>query len=454
MRGQELKTQYLKNVPLSNLVLWDRNPRYIPPEAFERLKNKIEELGVFKPLLAIHAEDTQYAVIGGNQRLKAYRELGFSAADIILFPDLTDKKIITKIALADNQSDGITDLKKLQILLDDFDISVADLEDYSVSGDSISISAALDDIIVSSDAEIHAKLTEKFLVPPFSVLDTRAGYWQERKQLWRKLGIKSEVGRSDNLQKVSPLPDFAKGIGFNHLAPDTSIFDPVLCEVVYSWFTKAGMRVLDPFAGGSVRGVVANFLDRKYTGIELRKEQVEANLKNTRDICTDDFPQWIVGDSDKELDKLQNNSFDFLFSCPPYADLEVYSDDPADLSNMPYPQFLKTYRSIIAKSCAKLKDNSFAVFVVGEVRGKDGNYYNFVADTIQAFKDAGLKYYNEIILLNVVGTGSIRAPKQFNASRKVAKCHQNVLVFLKGDAKEAAKNLGTVEVMEMDGEIL
>jgi hypothetical protein len=32
-------------------------------------------------------------------------------------------------------------------------------------------------------------------VPPFSVLDARQGYWQERKRAWLSLGIQSEVGR-------------------------------------------------------------------------------------------------------------------------------------------------------------------------------------------------------------------------------------------------------------------
>lgn len=41
---------------------------------------------------------------------------------------------------------------------------------------------------------------------------------------------------------------------------DTSIFDPVLCELVYRWFSPESGTVLDPFAGGSVRGIVASKL--------------------------------------------------------------------------------------------------------------------------------------------------------------------------------------------------
>lgn len=100
---------------------------------------------------------------------------------------------------------------------------------------------------------------------------------------------------------------------------------------------------------------------------------------------------------------------------------------------MPYPKFLEVYRKIIEETCKCLHENRFAVWVVSEVRGKDGEYYNLVADTIKAFKDAGLKYYNEMILVNQVSSLAIRVTAQFQKSRKIGRVHQNVLVFFKGD---------------------
>jgi hypothetical protein len=41
----------------------------------------------------------------------------------------------------------------------------------------------------------RATLAERFIVPPFSVLDARQGYWQDRKRAWIALGIQSELGR-------------------------------------------------------------------------------------------------------------------------------------------------------------------------------------------------------------------------------------------------------------------
>lgn len=226
-----------------------------------------------------------------------------------------------------------------------------------------------------------------------------------------------------------------------------SIFDPVLCELAYRWFCPAGGIILDPFAGGSVRGIVASILGRDYLGIDLREEQIQANIEQAKKICKGTLPKWIVGDS-RDVMTLAAGQYDFIFSCPPYADLEVYSDNPKDLSTLEYSQFLKDYKSIIQNCCVFLKENRFACFVVGEVRGKtkEGFYYNFVGDTIKAFEEAGLKYYNEMILVTAVGSLPIRAGRVFNASRKIGKTHQNVLVFCKGDPIKAAKDCGQIEV--------
>lgn len=229
----------------------------------------------------------------------------------------------------------------------------------------------------------------------------------------------------------------------------TSIFDPVLTELAYTWFTAPGAHVLDPFAGGSVRGIVAAYLGRQYTGVDLRAEQIAANHEQAQRIVPDNMPTWIAGDSNTDLPA---GPFDFVFSCPPYADLEVYSDDPADISTMAYPEFLEVYRSIIAQAIERLHDNRFACFVVGDIRDKKGHYRNFVSDTIAAFQDAGAMLYNEAILVTAVGSLPIRVGKQFESGRKLGKTHQNVLIFIKGDSRKATQWCGPVEVADMAGE--
>jgi hypothetical protein len=137
---------------------------------------------------------------------------------------------------------------------------------------------------------------------------------------------------------------------------------------------------------------------------------------------------------------------DLVMSCPPYYDLEKYSDDPRDLSAMPWDAFLAAYRQIIALSVAKLRPDRFACFVVGDVRDKAGNYRNLPGETINAFRDAGMHLYNSAVLVTPVGSLPIRINAQFVGSRKLGTTHQSVLVFVKGSAKLAAQACGDVRM--------
>ena len=259
-------------------------------------------------------------------------------------------------------------------------------------------------------------------------MDTKSGNWQKRKKLWVSKGIKSEVGRDNKQVNSIRLETNGDDITKN---PYQSIFDPALCEVLYHWFCEDGGKILDPFAGGSVRGIVANYLGYKYSGIDIREEQVESNREQALNILSiNNQPQWYVGDSNEILDSNWNYEFNFVFSCPPYADLEVYSDLQGDISNKPYDEFLRLYESIIKKSCKLLKSGGYACFVVGEVRDKKGNYIGFVPDTIKAFQNCGMKFYNEAILLNAIASASMRANGNMK-TQKLVKIHQNVLVFRK-----------------------
>ena len=170
---------------------------------------------------------------------------------------------------------------------------------------------------------------------------------------------------------------------------------------------------------------------RKYIGIDLSQRQIDANQINADKfgVC----PAWFCDDSRNADRYIPDGSADLVFSCPPYHNLEKYSNHPLDLSNMNYADFLAAYREILSISCRKLKENRFAVFVVGDIRDSKGAYRDFVSQTKRIFQDCGLCLYNDIVLLNVHGTAPMRAGLHFGTRRKTVKVHQNVLVFYKGD---------------------
>jgi len=273
-------------------------------------------------------------------------------------------------------------------------------------------------------------LRDKYIEPPFTRLDAVGGSWQKRKKMWLQRGLKSEIGRKAELCLAQGLNKYDPRQSYT----GTSVFDPVLCELMYRWFLPDNGTILDPFAGGSVRGIVANYLGYNYTGIELRQEQVDSNREQALDILPiNKQPQWYCGDSNNVLNDTFNVKYDLLFTCPPYMDLEVYSDLKDDLSTMDDAKFTDIYEQIINKACKLLKNNAYAICVVGDVRDKKTGYYkDFITITKMAFYKAGLKLYNEAILLeNGLNTAAMRADKQFTASKKLIKVHQNVLIFIK-----------------------
>lgn len=194
---------------------------------------------------------------------------------------------------------------------------------------------------------------------------------------------------------------------------------------------------------------MAAYLGYKYTGIDLSDEQIQANIKQAKEIIPVNMPNWIVGDS---RDKIPTDKeFDFVFSCPPYHDLEVYSDNKKDLSNMDYDEFFIAYKDIISKTIKQLKNDRFACFVVGDIRNKKGFYKNFVSDTVGAFHEAGATLYNEAILINAIGSLPIRVGRQFAGYRKLGKCHQNILIFFKGNPKTIKDNFPElIEILETE----
>lgn len=112
---------------------------------------------------------------------------------------------------------------------------------------------------------------------------------------------------------------------------------------------------------------------------------------------------------------------------------------------MAYTDFVDAYRHIIATAASYLRPNRFAAWVIGEVRERGGNgaCVGLVPDTIQAFRDAGMQLYNDHIILHPVGTTAMRAPRAFDATRKAGRTHEYLLIFVKGDVRQAVRWLNS-----------
>lgn len=322
----------------------------------------------------------------------------------------------------------------------------------------------------------NASLNDRFIVPPFSILDTRKGYWQERKKKWRELIGDNGESRNDTLItspeiKYKDLYQRTRqhreelGITFKEyldkyvpddvkereaskvLSAGVSLLDPVMAEIVCRWFGQDNCKTFDCFAGDSVFGYVSAHLGNEFVGIELRPEQARLNNERVEGMTA----RYINDDGQNVAQHIAPDSQDLLFSCPPYFDLEKYSDLENDASNQDsYEDFIKILENAFKAAVGCLKENRFAVIVVGDVRDKStGFYYDFCGDIKRIFKEAGMPLYNEIILVETGASTALRAGR-YMESRKVAKMHQNILVFYKGKTKEIKNNFKKIEYASED----
>lgn len=281
-----------------------------------------------------------------------------------------------------------------------------------------------------------SNLYEPFEYPPFSVLDTRTGKWSARQKAWRAVTGSDAVGRHLIKGTITTQVDWAQ-------KRQISEFDPVLAELMIRWFSKEGDLILDPFAGGPTRGLVSGVLGRDYLGYDVYEAQVCANELAKKRAMESHYVSgsviWGIADSAIAIPRAP--AADMIFTCPPYFNLERYGTQYNDISNSPdYKTFLHKYADILLKAEERLKKGGFFVVVVSDVREKlcnkdlaTGQYLGFVYDTMDILKFSGLKFYNELVLVNQAGTLPTRAYQPFRRSKKIGRQHQTVLVFYKGD---------------------
>lgn len=445
MTAHDLTTRHL---PVGDLRTYHRNPRRGNLTA---IASSLKVNGQYRPVVVNAGTYTgrPNEVLAGNHTLMAARDLGWS--DLAAVTVDVDDDQAARIVAADNRTADLGEYDD-RLLLE----LLADLPDLDGTGYDPGDIEALEQALADEsggDGKYDGvgepgALAERFLIPPFSVLNARDGWWRQQKRAWAGLGIESGETR-EQAQTSGSLQGSAAHMAVSGIQSGASLFDPVLCEVVYRWWSAEGALVFDPFAGGSVRGITAAHLGRRYVGLDLRPEQVEANRANAAKVLHPGkpLPRWHAGDATTQhlVDGLPEQA-DLVFSCPPYADLEVYSDDPRDLSTMTYPDFREAHASAIRQACDRLRSDAFAVWVIGEVRDRRGVLYGLVPDTITAFRAAGLDYVTDAILVTPLGNAQMRAARSFTGTRTLTRTHQTVLVFCKGDRKRATERLGPVDV--------
>lgn len=210
-----------------------------------------------------------------------------------------------------------------------------------------------------------------------------------------------------------------------------SMFPRQILEQLLDFYTLEGDLFLDPFAGHNSRMEASFRKGRNYVGWdcshefmefnrEVRKKLLQDNPKNTTIILNE-------GDS-RKLD-CAPNSADFIFSSPPYWNLEWYGDEDEQLGKLSYEDFMKDMTTIYKRCYDALKPGKFCIINVNDFR-KDGKYFSYHTDTIKALNEAGFKQY-DLIIMKYANAMRKSFPNQIFEVKLQPKIHEYLLVFFK-----------------------
>lgn len=189
LSGIPVWCRYDEQKDITELVENPRNPNKHPDKQIALLAKIIKNQGWRQP---ITVSKRSGFIVKGHGRLAAAKVLQVEnvpvefqeyATEAAEYADLIADNRIAELAEPDD--DMIANLLQ-DGLFDGFDM---DLTGF----DAGEIGELMGD--VDSESDKKGNLSERFLVPPFSVLNAREGWWQDRKRAWIALGIKSELGR-------------------------------------------------------------------------------------------------------------------------------------------------------------------------------------------------------------------------------------------------------------------
>lgn len=215
----------IEEIAVKDIKPYERNAKKHDERQVKNVMESIKAFGFAQPLVI----DKYNVLIIGHCRLIAAKRLKMPKVPCVRMENLSDDDV-ARLRLLDN---------KLNESEWDFDLLSEDVPTLDFS--DFDIDWNLPELDEDGDSTDHGSLADKFIVPPFSVLDTKQGYWQDRKKQWLEFGIKSEVGRN---ARAFTTEKIAENYG-RQSKSGVSVFDPVLTEIMYKWFCPSG--------GGDIR---------------------------------------------------------------------------------------------------------------------------------------------------------------------------------------------------------
>jgi hypothetical protein len=201
--------------PLSSVRPNGWNPNRMAPHVYESLRHALKQDGwlASQALLVWGTDDKgarRDAIIDGEHRWTVAREIGFTEGPMVFLDGIPEARA-KALTIAMNNRRGEFDDALLADLVKSIeaDIDAANLAldlalaDSELSAMLAALPTGSTDTADQPDPTPAAPpldfqrngLADRFGIVPFTVLNAREGWWQDRKRAWLALGIQSELGR-------------------------------------------------------------------------------------------------------------------------------------------------------------------------------------------------------------------------------------------------------------------
>ena len=222
---------------------------------------------------------------------------------------------------------------------------------------------------------------------------------------------------------------------------------------ILMWGEPGGL-LFDPFCERLPRLIIGNMLGMNVIGYDISRWFMEHNIKKLKKRVLaartlDPDNNFIISETEDSLEAyyqgklfaiyrrdsrkihLENSSVDFIFTSPPYWDLEYYGDEPEQLGMAnTYKGFLIGLKQVLKECYRILKPNKFIVVNVNDFR-KDRVFYLYHVDVCNIMKEIGFKPHDLVIFRYSAHSLGAIFLSQMEEQRRTAKCHEYLLVFRK-----------------------
>jgi DNA modification methylase len=224
--------------------------------------------------------------------------------------------------------------------------------------------------------------------------------------------IRIKIGGEKHLEKTAP-DNFtletttvwsfpARGDWATHKGDYRGNWPPQLARNLILRYTQSTDLVLDQMCGSGTTLIECRVLGRNAIGIDLNQDSVLLTRDRLSfDVATLDPPtsqRTFVGDA-RNLDRIADESIDFIATHPPYANIIPYSRQPVsgDISQVrDIGEYVMEMTRVALESFRVLKPDHYCAILIGDTRRRK-HYVPIAYRVLGAFLQAGFALKEDVI---------------------------------------------------------